>query len=69
MKTLSECKACYKDLYTNCLAYDAFSKNMFDCTELAQFNTLRETLEFIYGAEFGRTERLWQREALNEFYH
>lgn len=68
MKSLSECKEYYKDLYMNCLAADGFDKDKFSCTELAQFETHKNTLEFIYGNEFRTAEKLWQREALKEFY-
>lgn len=68
MKRLEECKEYYKDLYLNVLEANGFERNIFDCVELAQYNAHRETLEFVYGAEFDKTEKTWQSEALREFY-
>lgn len=68
MKELRECKEYYKDMYMNVLAVEGFEKNAFECVELAQYNAHRETLKFVYGSEFDKIERIWQREALKEFY-
>lgn len=68
MKKLEECKEYYKDLCMSVLAVEGFEKSQFECTELARYNAHKETLIFVYGAEFEKTERNWQREALNEFY-
>lgn len=68
MKTLTECKEYYKDMYMDVLAVEGFEKSRFECAELAEYNAHRETLGFVYGAEFDRIERIWKREALNEYY-
>lgn len=68
MKTLYECKEYFKDLYMDCLEDNAFSKSVFESTDLAKFNTLCETLRFIYGADFEYIRATWTQEALNKFY-
>ena len=68
MKSLIDCKEYYKDLYIDCLKYDAFSKSIFESTEKARHEMFCETLLFIYGAEFDKISQVWSQEALNEFY-
>ena len=68
MKALYECKEYFKDLYMDCLEDHAFDKKVFESTDLAKFNTLCETLRFIYGADFEYIRPTWTQEALNEFY-
>lgn len=68
MRKLEECKEYYKDLYKDCLQVEGFSKNTFECVELAQFEAHKNTLKFVYGSEFDKIERIWQREASKEFY-
>ena len=68
MKTLYECKEYFKDLYMDCLEDHAFDKNVFESIDLTKFNTLCETLRFIYGADFEYIRPTWAQEALNEFY-
>lgn len=68
MKKIEECKEYYKHLYIDCLAYDGFTKSSYESMEKARFEMLCETLAFVYGSEFKKIERFWQREALKEFY-
>lgn len=68
MKALYECKEYFEDLYMDCLEDHAFRKSVFESTDLAKFNTLCETLRFIYGADFEYIRPTWIQEALNEFY-
>lgn len=68
MRKLEECKEFYKDMYMEVLAVERFEKSQYECMELAKYNAHRETLKFVYGAEFGEIEKTWQREALKEFF-
>lgn len=68
MKQLSECKEFFNDLFFNCLDNAAFEKSIFDSTEKAQFETLCDTLKFVYGSAFETIRPTWTQEALNEYY-
>ena len=68
MKKLYECKEYFKDLYMDCMEDIALRKSIFESTDLAKFNTLCETLKFIYGADFDYIRPTWMQEALNKFY-
>lgn len=68
MKKLQECKTYFNDLFFNCLDCGAVEKSIFDSIEKAQFETLCDTLKFIYGAEFENIRLTWMQEALNEYY-
>ena len=68
MKKLNECKTYYQDAFTNMIAEKAAEKSIFESTEKAIFDTLYNSLKFIYGAEFETMETTWKQEALNEYY-
>jgi len=68
MKSLTDCKEYFRDLYMDCLEEKAFGKSQFDITEKAKFETFCETLKFIYGEQFTRIEPTWTQESLDEFY-
>lgn len=68
MKKISECKEYFKDVLTNCLIEDALGKSIFDSPEKAMFETLCNTLKFVYGKEFEYLKPIWSQETLNEFY-
>lgn len=68
MKELNECKQYFKELHLNCLKNNSFSKDIFQSTELAQYETFCNTLNFIYDSEFQLVKPIWINEALNEFY-
>ena len=68
MRNMSECENYFKNLFFNCISENGFEKSPFDCTERAQFETLINTLKFIYGAEFESVRPTWTQEALNEYY-
>ena len=68
MKKVIECKEYFKDVLTNCLAENALGKSKFESTEKAMFETLCETLKFVYGDEFEHLKAIWTQETLNEFY-
>ena len=68
MKKLNECKAYYQDNFVNMIAENSAEKSIYESTEKAIFETLHNTLRFIYGGEFEKLEALWKREALNEYY-
>lgn len=59
MKSLYECKEYFKDSYMDCLEDHAFSKSVFESTDLEKFNTICETLKFIYGADFEYIRPTW----------
>ena len=69
MKKLNECKEYFKELHLNCSKYNSFQKNIFDSTELAQYEAFCDALDFIYGSEFQQVKSIWINEALNEFYN
>lgn len=69
MKKLNECKEYFKELHLNCSKYNSFQKNIFDSTELAQYEAFCDVLDFIYGSEFQQVKSVWINEALNEFYN
>ena len=60
MKTLTECKEYFKDVYMNWLAYQD------DDTEKA-LEGLKQTLDFIY-PEFKNVVNAWINEASKEYY-
>lgn len=68
MKKLEECKEFYKDLYFNCLASNAFCKNIFESTDLARYEMFCETLKFIYCDDFENVRPVWSNEAAEEFF-
>lgn len=68
MKKITECKEYYKDILINCLVEDALGKSIFESTEKAMFETLCNTLKFVYGKEFEYLKLTWTQETLNEFY-
>ena len=68
MKKLHECKEYFKDVYTDCLAENAFEKSIFESTERARYEMQFEVLEFIYGEDFKKVVNSWQQEALHEFF-
>lgn len=68
MKDLNKCKEYYKDLYIDCLENDSFGKSIFESTEKARYETLCETLKFIYGAGFENIMPYWANDASKEFY-
>lgn len=68
MKKVTECKEYFKDVLTNCLNEDALEKSIFDSPEKAMFETLCNTLKFVYGEEFEYLKPTWMQETLNECY-
>lgn len=68
MKNIAECKELFKDLHMNCLAENAFEKNVFDSVEKARYEMFCETLKFIYEEEFEKVIPSWTQESLNQFY-
>lgn len=68
MKQLSDCKEYFNDLLFNCLDAGACGKNIYDSTEKAQFETLCDTLKFVYGSAFEAIRPTWTQEALNKYY-
>lgn len=68
MKKLEECKEMYKDAYMTCLDCSAFRRSSFAIAELTAFNTTRENLRSIYGAEFDEIQPYWCQEAVDEYY-
>ena len=69
MKKMEDCKEYFKDVFKTCKAYGGFEANsIYDSTERAQYETLCETLKFIYGEEFKSAAPRWAQEALNEYF-
>lgn len=68
MKKVIECKEYFKDILTNCLVEDAIGKSIFDSAKKAMFETICNTLKFVYGEDFENLKPLWTQETLNEYY-
>lgn len=62
MKTLSECKEYFKDVYMDYIAYG----NHGDQQRRDRYDMMNEVLSFIF-PEFEDVKPNWIKEALNEF--
>lgn len=67
MRKITECKEYFMDILTDCLSENALGKSIFESPEKAMFETLCNTLKFVYGEDFEHLKPSWTQETLDEF--